>query len=315
MQETYEAISLNDKYLVPPFSVIDTVKGYFLDRKNKWLALGIKSEIGRDAKANTQISTFSKSKEVMEGKNLDDNITNIGTSIFNPVICELMYKWFCLPGGMIIDPFAGGSVRGIVAGYLGYQYTGIELRREQVDANYENLAEIAGVDKLPSWICDDALNMSKHVADETQDFLFTCPPYFNLEKYSNDPRDISNMSKDGFTDVYSRIIGEACATLKQNRFAAVVIGDVRDDDGVYIDFHGITVRAFMGCGMKLYNEFIIKNAVGTGAMRHAQFANSRKNVKTHQTILVFYKGDPANIRSTFPELDLTGMDQFADETE
>ena len=41
MQETYESISLNDKYLVPPFSVIDTVKGYFLDRKKKWLALGI----------------------------------------------------------------------------------------------------------------------------------------------------------------------------------------------------------------------------------------------------------------------------------
>lgn len=315
MQETYNAISLNDKYLIPPFSVIDTVKGYFLDRKNKWLSLGIKSEVGRDAKANAEIHTFSKSKEVMEGKNLDGNVTDMGVSIFNPVICEIMYRWFCLPGGTIIDPFAGGSVRGIVAGFLGYKYTGVDLRQVQVDANYANLAEIDGVDMQPKWICDDSLNIGDHVAAETQDMLFTCPPYFNLEKYSNDPRDISNMPQDGFAEVYGKIIARACATLKENRFAAVVIGDVRDDDGCYIDFHGITVSAFRAAGLKLYNEFIIKNAIGTGAMRHAQFANGRKNIKTHQTILVFFKGDPANIRSIYPELDLTGLDQFADEAE
>lgn len=311
-EEPYEAITLNDKYLIPPFSVIDTVKGYFLDRKNKWLQLGIKSEIGRDAKANAQLHTFSKSTEVMSGKDIEGTIMDTGVSIFNPVICEIMYRWFCTQGGKIIDPFAGGSVRGVVAGYLGYQYTGIELRREQVDANIENLGEIKGVVIPPKWICDDSLNISDHVEDETQDFLFSCPPYFNLEKYSNDPRDISNMSLDGFDDVYSEIILRACAKLKNDRFAAVVIGDVRDDEGCYIDFHSITTKAFRKAGLKLYNEFIIKNAVGTGAMRHAQFAKTRKNIKTHQNCLVFYKGDTANIMSTFPELDLTGLDQFAD---
>src|SRR6185295_8430413 len=28
-----------------------------------------------------------------------------GTSIFDPVLCELAYKWFCPPGGSILDPF------------------------------------------------------------------------------------------------------------------------------------------------------------------------------------------------------------------
>lgn len=35
-------------------------------------------------------------------------------------------------GGTILDPFAGGSVRGIVANFLGFNYTGLELRPEQV---------------------------------------------------------------------------------------------------------------------------------------------------------------------------------------
>lgn len=30
-----------------------------------------------------------------------------------PVLCELAYRWFCLAGGLVLDPFAGGSVRGI----------------------------------------------------------------------------------------------------------------------------------------------------------------------------------------------------------
>ena len=35
-----------------------------------------------------------------------------GTSIFDPVVCELAYTWFAPVGGVVLDPFAGGSVRG-----------------------------------------------------------------------------------------------------------------------------------------------------------------------------------------------------------
>ena len=52
-----------------------------------------------------------------------------GTSIFDPVLCEIAYRWFSPVGGLILDPFAGGSVRGIVASKLGRQYIGHELRQ------------------------------------------------------------------------------------------------------------------------------------------------------------------------------------------
>jgi len=56
------------------------------------------------------------------------SISTTGTSIFDPVLTELCYRWFSPRGGQILDPFAGGSVRGIVASALGREYTGIELR-------------------------------------------------------------------------------------------------------------------------------------------------------------------------------------------
>jgi hypothetical protein len=39
----------------------------------------------------------------------------------------------------VLDPFAGGSARGIVASRLGGRYIGIELRAEQVAANVAQL--------------------------------------------------------------------------------------------------------------------------------------------------------------------------------
>lgn len=39
--------TLAEKFIIPPFSVFDTRQGYWQDRKRQWLALGIKSELGR----------------------------------------------------------------------------------------------------------------------------------------------------------------------------------------------------------------------------------------------------------------------------
>jgi hypothetical protein len=39
--------SLSDRFLVPPFSVLDARQGYWQERKRYWLAMGIQSELGR----------------------------------------------------------------------------------------------------------------------------------------------------------------------------------------------------------------------------------------------------------------------------
>jgi len=39
--------NLSDRFVVPPFSVLDARQGYWQERKRAWLALGIQSELGR----------------------------------------------------------------------------------------------------------------------------------------------------------------------------------------------------------------------------------------------------------------------------
>ena len=220
-------------------------------------------------------------------------------------MCEIAYKWFCPDGGKIIDSFAGGSVRGIVAEKLGYKYTGIDLRQEQIDANYKNAEEI-GVS--PRWICDDSNNMDEHLEDETMDLFFTCPPYADLEVYSDDPRDISNMDYDDFLAIYRSIINKACKKLKQDRFAVIVIGEVRSKDGSYYNFVGDTVQAFLDAGMKYYNEAILATSIGTASLRVSRYMKTRKMAKTHQNVLVFYKGDLSKIKDNFGDIEIADLD-------
>ena len=45
--------TLAEQFIVPPFSVMDARQGYWQDRKRAWLALGIKSELGRGSQSGT----------------------------------------------------------------------------------------------------------------------------------------------------------------------------------------------------------------------------------------------------------------------
>lgn len=534
--------ALAERYMVAPFSVISARGGDWQNRKRAWKALGIESELGRDDELLFKATGFLKDRVEKSGGS---------TSIFDPVLCELMYRWFTPIGGSILDPFAGGSVRGIVAAKLARKYTGVELRGEQVKANraqakrlcatrdecfretvadieeitpieqhggfnvkrddlfdvngvnggkvrtcfqlargakglvtagsrqspqvnivaqvakhlgipcrvhtpegelspeviaakeagatviqhkagYNNViisrarkdAEETGFREIPFGMeCVEAVKMTsiqtqnipqdtkrivmpvgsgmslagvlsglkqrkmnvpvlgivvgadpskrldkyapknwrnmvtlvtsdldyhdhakqKHLGDlrldevyeakcleflepgdllwvvgirqtskpqecpmpvwiqgdsrtaqpdEEFDFVFSCPPYADLEVYSDDPADLSNLGYEDFRAAYRDIIAESVKRLKDNRFAAFVVGEVRGKGGAYYNFVGDTIQAFIDAGASYYNEAIFVTPVGTLPLRTGRaFSASRKLGKTHQNILVFCKGD------------------------
>lgn len=226
-----------------------------------------------------------------------------GTSIFDPVLCELVYNWFSPSGGMVLDPFAGGSVRGIVAARLGRQYCGVELRAEQVAANRVQ-AEAICDGLAPVWHTGDSRQIDQMCGDVSADLVFSCPPYADLEVYSDDPQDLSTLAYEDFKTAYFEIIAKACDRLKEDRFACFVVGDVRDKKGNYYNFVGDTVEAFRAAGLNYYNEAILVTAVGSLPIRAGrQFAAGRKLGKTHQNVLVFVKGDGKRAAQACGECD------------
>lgn len=300
-EKEQQSASLADQFGAPPFSVLDARQGYWQKRKKEWKSMGIKSEKGREAKV------FNNDNFKKDGYKGFADMSDI--SIFDPVLCEIAYKWFCPEGGKIYDCFAGGSVRGVVASVLGYDYSGIDLRKEQIAANYENAEEMGVAVK---WYCDDSMNADLYIEDGSVDMVFSCPPYADLEVYSDDPRDISNMKYDDFIKAYSKIIEIAARKLKEDRFAVFVVGDVRDKKGFYRNFVTDTKNAFISCGCNLYNELILVEPIGTAAVRANKiFTSGRKCVKTHQHVLVFYKGDPRNIKQNYGNIEID-IENFID---
>lgn len=292
--DTGEAGALARRFVMPPFTVLDGRSGAWLDRKRAWLSLGIEGEVQAVGRAANL--AFNTTDFIKQTAGPTDATWVAGTSVFDPVLTECLIEWFCPPGGHILDPFAGGSVRGIVASLLQRQYTGIELRPEQVAANEVQRQKVL---QKPTpdlqWICGDSATTLSTLTTPV-DFILTCPPYGDLEVYGDDPRDLSvKASKDhaAFLSVYRSILVDATKLLQPDRFVVIVVGDYRDKRGFYRNFTGETVAAAEAAGLHYYNEAILVNPAGTLPIRvTAQMRTSRKLGRCHQTVLIFVKGDP-----------------------
>mgnify|MGYP003660289171 CR=1 FL=1 len=277
-------VLLRDKFIEPPFSILDTKSGNWQRRKKEWKRIGIKSEIGREVET---IRIGTENYIGIKNKLAYDNKEKY-TSIFDPTLCEILYHWFCVDGKEILDPFAGGSVRGIVANYLGYKYTGIDIRQEQIDSNIEQAINILDKDNQPKWYVGDSNDVLDNI-NKKFDFIFSCPPYGDLETYSDLEGDISNMPYNKFMEAYESIIDKSCKLLKNNGYACFVVGEIRDKKGNYIGFVPDTVNAFKRCGMNYYNECILLNPIASASMRANGNMKTQKLVKVHQNVLIFKK--------------------------
>lgn len=381
---------LAKEFGLPPFSVFDARSGEWQERKSAWIALGIKSEVGRgenllkfsdtvlqpdpkkrataipgggtgknsawkfrtgdgEYKSVKELETSSRAVSRAIGTNRrfnasamtqkiidqgrrqtpslkgglvvgttihpydgtdpDTTASASGTSIFDPMLCEMFYRWFVPPAGRVLDPFAGGSVRGVVASVLGYQYLGVDLRPEQVEANRQQAEEIctsepppwiegAAERPMPEWFEGDSTGLldmfNEDGATPFADAVFSCPPYADLERYSDDPRDISTMEWEEFCEAYWRVIWASTQCLKDDRFACFVVTEIRDKKtGMCRGLVPTTTHFFQEAGLKLYNDAVLLNAVGSLSIRVGkQFRASRKLGRTHQNVLIFVKGSP-----------------------
>ena len=266
--------------MIKPFSILDTRTKEWQDRKRYWVqTYNIQSELGRE-------DTESRARF------WEDNTI----SIFDATLCEYMYQWFTPKGGMILDPFAGGSVRGIVATEMGYQYDGIDLSKLQIEENQKQSHK-------PNWMVgdsDDVLDTINTEITGEYDFVFTCPPYYDLEVYSDNPLDISTMEDDKFDKKYFSILAKAARKLKNNRFFAVVVSEVREQSltgnykiGKYRGLVSKTIRACEEAGLHFYNDMILFNSQHQAArVVDTYFKRNRKVASVHQNILVFVKGNP-----------------------
>ena len=305
-QETQKVPSnlLIDKFGWPPFSILNTISWDWQRRKDEWEVLFKDSTVGRDVKRfnATPTNTFSaRGGDVKQAESVSE---------FDPFLTELLLRWFTVPHSRIFDPFAGGCVRGVVSSVLGHDYVGVDISQTQVDTNRaqndairHRFTDVAGT---CTWICDDAYNI---VADgiDKYDMVLTCPPYYNLERYTHLPGDLSNQkSYEKFLERYEHILLETAKLLKDDAFFVIVVSEIRKNlsdisESGYLGFVPDTIKILQKSPALLYyNDIVLENAIGSLPIRAPKyFDRTRKIGRHHQNILVFYKGDPAHIEERY----------------
>lgn len=339
------ANNLRKNWVVPPMSVFDSRNGEWQDRKRLWRQLVDNRTIGEGREETLYKSPevrypqlYADSREEREKLGISfreyiekyatdedlklDGAFAAGTSLFDPVLAEVVMKWFAPKGGKIIDPFGGEPTKGIVAGVLGFQYTAVEFRQEQVDTNRKACEGYPNV----RYFCGDSNNIDTIVEDTGFDLCFTSPPYYDLEVYSKE--DMSALGTyEELMQQYYNIFKKCVDKLKDKGFLVVKVGEIRNKKTtVYRNFVGDNITVFKALGLHYWNEIILVQPIGTAAMRAEKSMETRKvqhvhqNIlvfkkdmkqqveKVHENLLVFYKGDPKAVKCApldYPDLEET----------
>jgi DNA modification methylase len=217
----------------------------------------------------------------------DHNSLYTGThSVFPAPLMEMIIlRYGGERGSHILDAFAGGPPRGLVSCIMGHRYTGFDIRQEAIDENRAvlNKLKLTGAE----YVCGDGRFLE---TDEMFDCAVTCPPYHDLEVYSDKQNDISNLSS--YAEFNASMWLSASAhyeRLKPGAFACIVVGLFRGKSGELIDFPAHTVENFREAGFLYWQHIILSKNFASAAVRAANAWAGRKLVPRHENLLIFRK--------------------------
>jgi DNA modification methylase len=291
--------ALYQDFFYPPFSILDTKTKGWQDLRKKFEYGAIKELLGNVSK--NAINKKAPSKKNMYGA------LNDGTSKLDAALCAVMYRWFMPHNGKrILNPTCGEATSGYVAALMGYEFIGIDVREEQVIHNNEAI-KLFGLENLAKFVHADSRYLTlETIGGHPVDLVFYSPPYYGVERYSEDSDDLSTIEDyEEFMDGLSKIMASANSVLSNNRFYVMVVGDVRElkgpQRGKLINFCGDIVDIAENLGLTFYNDLVYAESYGTAPFRARKTFATRKVVRVHQRILVFYKGDLAQIKNEFPQ--------------
>jgi hypothetical protein len=114
-------------------------------------------------------------------------------SNFRPGFAAYLYRRFVPPGGVVLDTSAGfgGRLVGALASTVVGHYIGIDPNRPSVEGSQKLLA-LLGREDFAEFAIQPAEDINPARWAQRCDFMFTSPPYFNKERYSDDPNQSGN---------------------------------------------------------------------------------------------------------------------------
>lgn len=218
---------------------------------------------------------------------------------FVPQIPHQLLLRFTQVGDYVLDPFAGSGTTLIEAQRMNRNSIGIEL---QPQVALEAINRIHS-EKKDGIIADTFIDDSKTFDTErilqlyninAIQFVIFHPPYWNIIKFSDDKKDLSNSSTlNEFIESFTKVVRNMVSILENGRYCAVVIGD-KYENGQIIPLGFYCMQAMQQEGLTLKAN-IIKNFEETKGKANQKALWRRRALQNglyvfkHEYIFVFKK--------------------------
>ncbi len=192
---------------------------------------------------------------------------------FIPQIPNQMLKRYSKKGEWVLDPFVGCGTTLIESQRLGRNGIGIELQESVAERARELVAAEPNKNSVISKVFTadstqiDYKEILARVGQKSVQMLIMHPPYFDIIKFSKDPRDLSNApSVDAFLEMMDVVVEKAREVLDKGRYFALVIGD-KYSKGEWIPLGFLTMQEILKKGFSL-KSIIVKNFEETFGKRN-----------------------------------------------
>ncbi len=219
---------------------------------------------------------------------------------FIPQIPNQLLRRYTKQGEWVLDAFVGSGTTLIECKRLGRNGIGVELIPEVVKLANKNIANEKNNFNVKTEVINaDSTELDFRKELETRgiksiQFLIMHPPYWNIIKFSNDNKDLSNAKTlEEFLNLFGKVIDNTYDVLDKNRYLAVVIGD-KYSKGEWIPLGFYTMNEVLRRGYML-KSIIVKNFEETkGKMNQKELWRYRAlaggfYIFKHEYILLFKK--------------------------
>lgn len=209
-------------------------------------------------------------------------------SEFNPTIAENIINFWSEDGDIILDPFAGRT-RCFVSAMKKRKYLGFEISKEV----HDKIMPLMSVEEYlykPELFNMDSFNIDKLNIPKI-DFIFSCPPYWKLERYESCDGQLSDIKKyEDFLERYKQIMEKSIDRLKEEKYMCLVVGDFRRNK-TYIPFHVDLIKSMeQNKNLKLHDVITIQNLpFNTAAFYFGARKKHKYTAKAHEYLLVWKK--------------------------
>lgn len=254
------------------------------------------------AKNDTSYSSFwlfNKERDI-NSLHFKDSFVNfydnkVLLSEFNPAIAKNIISFWSEPNDIILDPFSGRS-RALISFAMNRRYIGYEISKDAYTHVLEEFNRL-GFLKDEKFMQDiilknkDCIYAHEEYDPESIDLIFTCPPYWNLEKYESCYGQLSDLDDYNIflQELYNRLL-IASEKLKVGKYMILVVGDFRKNAKL-TTFHSDLIQKMRNLpDFVLHDIIAIQNipfytaAFYFGAVKHKKFT-----AKAHEYILVWKK--------------------------